>query len=85
MKRLPVLLTLGFALHSGLALGDDQSVGVSGSVLGDDVLYSIGGGRAVPMGPAVNMRSLSVGGGWSSNLICGDMSLNTTLQTSSMA
>ena len=25
-------------------------VGVSGSVIGDDVLYSIGGGRAVSMG-----------------------------------
>ncbi|ONH50887.1 integrating conjugative element protein, PFL_4711 family [Pseudomonas cedrina] len=59
---------------------NDQSIGASGSVIGDDVLYSIGGGRAVPMGPGAGMRSLGVGVGWNSNLICGDMNLNTTLQ-----
>lgn len=52
----------------------------SGSVIGDDVLYSIGGGNAVSMGNASGMRSLGVGMGWNSNLICGDMSLTTTLQ-----
>lgn len=51
-----------------------------GSVIGDDVLYSIGGGRAVSMSSAVNMRSISVGAGWNANLICGNMSLTTTLQ-----
>ncbi len=51
-----------------------------GSVIGDDVLYSIGGGRAVSMTGAANMRSIGVGVGWNSNLICGDMSLTTTLQ-----
>ena len=55
-------------------------VGVSGSVIGDDVLYSIGGGRAVSMGGAGNMQSIGVGIGWNSNLICGDMSITTTLQ-----
>ena len=54
--------------------------GVSGSVIGDDVLYSIGGGRAVSMGGAGNMQSIGVGIGWNSNLICGDMSITTTLQ-----
>jgi hypothetical protein len=53
---------------------------VSGSVIGDDVLYSIGGGRAVSMGGAGNMQSIGVGVGWNSNLICGDMSITTTLQ-----
>lgn len=62
------------------AYADDPHFGASGSVIGDDVLYSIGGGRAVPMGPGANMRSLGVGVGWSSNMICGDMSLETTLQ-----
>lgn len=51
-----------------------------GSVIGDDVLYSIGGGRAVSMTGAAHMRSLSVGVGWNANLICGNMSLTTTLQ-----
>lgn len=59
---------------------DEDSISASGSVIGDDVLYSIGGGRAVSMGPAGNMRSIGVGIGWNSNLICGDMNLETTLQ-----
>ena len=58
---------------------DLNGVNVSGSVIGDDVLYSIGGGRAVSMG-AGNMQSIGVGAGWNSNLICGDMSITTTLQ-----
>ena len=77
---LPSLLGLCLALIGTPASSNDQSTGIQGSVLGDDVLYSIGGGRAVPMGPGANMRSLSVGVGWNSNLICGDMSLETTLQ-----
>ncbi|SUD31442.1 putative integral membrane protein [Pseudomonas fluorescens] len=59
---------------------DSNGANVSGSVIGDDVLYSIGGGRAVSMGGAGSMQSLGVGGGWNSNLICGDLSLTTTLQ-----
>lgn len=59
---------------------DPNGVNVSGSVIGDDVLYSIGGGRAVSMGAAGNMQSIGVGVGWNSNLICGDMSITTTLQ-----
>lgn len=59
---------------------DEDGINASGSVIGDDVLYSIGGGRAVSMGPAGNMRSIGVGLGWNSNLICGDMNLETTLQ-----
>ena len=52
----------------------------SGPFLGDDVMYSIGGGSAVSMGRAAGMRSIGVGVGWNSNLICGDMSITTTLQ-----
>lgn len=51
-----------------------------GSILGDDVLYSIGGGRAVTMTGAANMRSIQVGVGWNSNLICGSMDIKTTIQ-----
>ena len=52
----------------------------SGPFLGDDVMYSIGGGSAVSMGRAAGMRSIGVGVGWNSNLICGDMSIQTTLR-----
>ncbi|WP_226944628.1 integrating conjugative element protein [Pseudomonas sp. FME51] len=52
----------------------------SGSVIGDEVMYSIGGGNAVSMSGAAGMRSLGVGVGWNSNLICGDMSISTTIQ-----
>ena len=53
---------------------------VLAGVIGDDVLYSIGGGRAVSMSSAGNMQSIGVGVGWNSNLICGNMSITTTLQ-----
>ncbi|WP_244253739.1 integrating conjugative element protein [Burkholderia multivorans] len=59
---------------------DSNGASINGSVIGDDVLYSVGGGRAVSMGSAGNMQSLGVGLGWNSNLICGNMSLSTTLQ-----
>lgn len=76
-------LCVAFSLNMPLAaqtplLGGGMEY--SGSVIGDDVLYSIGGGNAVSMGNASGMRSLGVGMGWNSNLICGDMSLTTTLQ-----
>ncbi|WP_408326342.1 integrating conjugative element protein [Paraburkholderia agricolaris] len=57
-----------------------NGVDVSGQVIGDDVLYHIGGGRAVSMSSTGNMQSLGVGLGWNNNLICGNMSLTTTLQ-----
>jgi len=59
---------------------NEYGVQHQGSVIGDDVLYSIGGGRAVSMSGAANMRSIGVGVGWNSNLICGDMSLSATIQ-----
>ncbi len=67
------------ALASGVAWGQ-LGYQTSGSVIGDDVMYSIGGGSAVSMGRAAGMRSLGVGVGWNSNLICGDMSIQTTLK-----
>ncbi|WP_244179275.1 integrating conjugative element protein [Paraburkholderia aspalathi] len=59
---------------------NSNGVDVSGNVIGDDVLYHVGGGRAVSMSSAGNMQSLGVGFGWNNNLICGNMSLTTTLQ-----
>lgn len=57
-----------------------EGVNASGAVIDDYVLYNIGGGRAVSMSRLSHMQSLSVGVGWNSNLICGDMNLETTLK-----
>ena len=78
------LLVAAITLVVGVAWAqtriDPSGVSVNGSVIGDDVLYSIGGGRAVSMSGAGNMQSIGVGIGWNSNLICGNMSITTTLQ-----
>jgi len=73
-----VLLLTGNTLLAQTSV-NEYGVQHQGSVIGDDVYYSIGGGRAVSMTSAANMRSLSVSAGWNSNLICGNMSLTTTL------
>lgn len=84
MSRLKLVirgLGLAWALASSAVFAADPiGASSSGSVIGDDVLYSIGGGSAVTMGSAGNMDSIAVGGGWNSNLICGNMSLNNTLE-----
>ena len=78
-KRICLALTGALVLASGVAWGQ-LGYQTSGNVIGDDVMYSIGGGSAVSMGRAAGMRSLGVGVGWNSNLICGDMSIQTTLK-----
>ena len=64
----PLLLTavLMMACTNASAQTSVNQHGVQhqGSVIGDDVLYSIGGGQAVSMTPASNMRSIGVGVGW---------------------
>jgi integrating conjugative element protein (TIGR03755 family) len=79
-----LLLAGTIALSSGTLWAQtsvsDYGVHHRGNVIGDDVLYSIGGGRAVTMGPVGQMQSIGVGAGWNSNLICGNMSLTTTLR-----
>ena len=85
-RRHALSITLGCAVTAAVGVAwaqtriDPNSVSVSGSVIGDDVLYSVGGGRAVSMSGAGNMQSIGVGIGWNSNLICGNMSITTTLQ-----
>ncbi|SCZ40095.1 MULTISPECIES: integrating conjugative element protein [unclassified Pseudomonas] len=77
-----VITTLLLTAHSAYAAQtqiNKEGINHSGSI-GDDVLYSVGGGRAVSMGGSASMDSISVGAGWDTNLICGDMSLDTTLQ-----
>lgn len=80
LMRLSGALLIAGWMGSGAYAQVAPTVQQQGSVIGDDVLYSIGGGRAVSMSGAANMRSLGVGLGWNSNLICGDLSLTTTLQ-----
>jgi integrating conjugative element protein (TIGR03755 family) len=71
---------IAFSLALAQTTLDDQGFSSTGKVIGSDVLYSIGGGRAVAMGPTGDMQSLGVGVGWNSNLVCGDMSITKTLQ-----
>src|SRR5258708_18407984 len=78
-----VLITLGLGLAWSMLWAEnrvDNNVATNGSVIGNSVLYSIGGGRAVSMSQAGNMQSLDVGIGWNNNLICGNMSLTATLK-----
>ncbi|MCB2028855.1 MAG: integrating conjugative element protein, partial [Rhodoferax sp.] len=69
---LSVALACAVTAAAGVAWAQTRispsGVNVTGSVIGDDVLYSIGGGRAVSMGPVGQMQSLGVGIGWNSNL-----------------
>lgn len=76
----PIALAGALVLTSGWAWAQSGGFQSSGSVIGDEVMYSIGGGNAVSMSGAAGMRSLGVGVGWNSNLICGDMSISTTIQ-----
>lgn len=81
MKLSSLAIGLACSLVSAAVISADPiNASASGSVIGDDVLYSIGGGSAVTMGSAGNMDSISVGGGWNSNPICGNMNLSTTLE-----
>jgi integrating conjugative element protein (TIGR03755 family) len=74
------LLTMASTVQSADSPKTKTTYEANGSVLGDDVLYSIGGGSAVSMSGAADMRSIGIGVGWNSNLICGNMDLNATLQ-----
>jgi hypothetical protein len=81
MKHLPATIGLAISLASTAASAIDPiKIESQGSVIGDDVLYSIGGGSAVQMGSAGQMESITVGAGWQNNLICGNMDLSNTLQ-----
>ncbi|WP_448682420.1 integrating conjugative element protein [Pseudomonas nicosulfuronedens] len=81
MKRITQAIGIALCMSSTVALAVDPiKVESQGSVIGDDVLYSIGGGSAVTMGSAGQMESITVGAGWQNNLVCGNMSLNNTLE-----
>ncbi|ETK22739.1 MULTISPECIES: integrating conjugative element protein [Pseudomonas] len=83
MNKLTAAIILAAGMGSTWCLAeaaDPIKVESQGSVIGDDVLYSIGGGSAVQMGSAGQMESITVGGGWQNNLVCGNMDLSNTLQ-----
>ncbi|HDP4036326.1 TPA: integrating conjugative element protein, partial [Pseudomonas aeruginosa] len=74
-------VALTWLLAAQLAQADDPiNVSKTGTVLSDEVLYSIGGGSAVSMGSAGQMDSIGVGFGWNNDLMCGNMNLSTTLE-----
>ena len=58
----PAILAGALALGCGLAWAQ-TGFQTSGPVIGDEVMYSIGGGSAVSMGRAAGMRSIGVGWG----------------------
>ena len=58
---------------------DPNGAHITGSAVNDQLLYTIGGGRAVASSHTASMQSITVGLGWNANLICGNMSLTTTL------
>lgn len=88
LKRLTGFITAMFVFHMLVPQVHAQvqteinqnGANVSGAVIDDYVLYNIGGGRAVSMQKLSHMQSITVGAGWNANLICGDMSLQTTLK-----
>ncbi|WP_319062775.1 integrating conjugative element protein, partial [Pseudomonas aeruginosa] len=74
-------VALMWLLAAQLAQADDPiNVSKTGTVLSDEVLYSIGGGSAVSMGSAGQMDSIGVGFGWNNDMMCGNMNLSTTLE-----
>ncbi len=74
-------VALTWLLAAQLAQADDPiNVSKTGTVLSDEVLYSIGGGSAVSMGSAGQMDSIGVGFGWNNDMMCGNMTLSTTLE-----
>lgn len=75
------ILIVALLLSATTAFAASQyEINYSGTAIDDDVYYSIGGGSAVTMGNVASMDSISVGVGWDTNLMCGKMDLNTTLQ-----
>ncbi|MGX9309630.1 integrating conjugative element protein [Pantoea ananatis] len=56
-----------------------QGAGVSGAI-NDGLFYSIGGGSVIsPPSTRSNMSRLGLDGGWSSDLMCGNFDLKTTV------
>ena len=78
--RIGVLTSVLAIIGSSALAQNNYNLETSGKVIGDEVMYSIGGGHAVSMSNAAGMRSIGVGVGWNANLICGNMNIATTIK-----
>lgn len=82
-------IALGLSTQAGAAFdittnvsGDNTGYGksITGAV-DDSLFYSIGGGNLVSGPPGrQNLQRIGVGGGWSSDLMCGNFDLQTTVK-----
>lgn len=80
-KLTPIALSIVLGI-SGLTVNPVRADGyMQGSVLSDNLFYSIGGGAAI-MPPTANRaaNTYSLGLGWSSNLMCGNFDLKTSVK-----
>lgn len=78
------LTPLALSMLVGISTLTSNSVSANylqGSVLSDNLFYSIGGGAAI-MPPTANKapNTYSIGIGWSSNLMCGNFDLKTSVK-----
>lgn len=84
-KRFPLqLIAAVFLLSAGVSAGaavSASSDGLSASgAISDGLFYSIGGGSVIsPPSSRNSMSRLGMTGGWSSDLMCGNFDLNTTV------
>jgi integrating conjugative element protein (TIGR03755 family) len=79
--RLLLLCALPLLGQAAPAAEEDYRLGVQGEVIDDRVLYSIGGGSVIGSPSSFYRPSgLSAGLSWRANMLCGNMSLATTLQ-----
>src|SRR5258708_34119437 len=78
-----VLITRGLGLAWSMLWAQtrvDNNVATNGSVIGNSVLYSIGGGRAASMSHPRNMQNPGVGLAWNSDPVRGNNGPKTPLK-----
>lgn len=74
-----LILSLGMPALAIDTTLSSQGAGVSGAI-NDGLFYSIGGGSVIsPPSTRSNMSRLGLDGGWSSDLMCGNFDLKTTV------
>lgn len=68
---------VAYAIDTSLS---SSGASVSGGALNDNLFYSIGGGSVISPPPGRNnMARIGLDGGWSSDLMCGNFDLSTTV------
>ncbi|MFP1915968.1 integrating conjugative element protein [Lonsdalea quercina] len=82
LRRLAVCTLVSIISLSARAI--DTSISSSGAsvsgAVNDGLFYSIGGGSVISPPPSrINMSRLGLSGGWSSDLMCGNFDLKTTV------